>query len=367
MLFRNGTSIKAARTARGWAAKAALHPQGGGNKESKELVFSILAIAAIVLFGTVGYVVIEGWPWFDALYMTVITLATIGYGEVHPLSSGGRAFTIMLIITGVGVASVVFSSVTKKVLDRHIGGIFQAKKMQDRIDHLVNHTIFCGFGRLSRIALQQLKGSGTSIVVVDRDETRRAQAKDAGFLVLGGDVTAEETLINAGIRRAARLVTLLPKDSDNLYVVLTSRELNPDVFIISRAEDESGEKRLVRAGATRIVSPYRAGAQRIANGILRPFVSEFLDLAVSGTGLDLQIEEIKIPELSPLHGRTLQEIELRKKTNVMVAAIVSSKGIMCFNPSADTTIESGSTLIGLGFRKDFAELEKLILGEAVNA
>jgi voltage-gated potassium channel len=233
--------------------------------------------------------------------------------------------------------------------------------MRDTIRQLRDHTIICGYGRLSRIAGRELRDAGVPVVIIEQNDEHALEAEDNGFLVLRGDATTDEALLEAGIERASRLVTLLPKDSDNLYVVLTSRELAPNLFIISRAEQEVGEKRLTRAGSNKIISPYRVGGQKIADGILRPYVMDFIDLAVSSSSGDLQIEEIKIPDASALVGATLQDAALRQKTNVIIAAIISKTGEMQFNPSGATVIEASSTMIGLGFKKDLAALEQLLL------
>jgi voltage-gated potassium channel len=236
--------------------------------------------------------------------------------------------------------------------------------MLEIIKNLNEHTIFCGFGRLTKIAAYELKqADGETLVIIDSNPDRVLEAREEGFLVVEGDATSDEVLTEAGIMRAKRLVTLLPKDSDNLYVVLTSRELNPNLFLLSRTEDEAGEKRLKRAGADRVISPYRVGGLKIAEGLVRPYVTDFIDLAVSSHYGHLQIEEIRVPSTTPLAGLTLRESELRQKSNVMVAAIISQDGEMQFNPDADTRILAGSTLIALGLKADLLQLEGLLMGK----
>lgn len=333
------------------------------SKESREVTLSLIAIFTLLAFGTIGYVQIEGWRWFDSLYMTVITLATIGYGETHPLSDAGRAFTMVMIFLGVGIASLVVGTLTRFVIQQQIRWLFDRRSMNEQVKTLQRHTIFCGYGRLGRTALSALTSTNSPLVVIDNDEPRLEAAQEAGFLTIRGDATVEETLLAAGIKAAQRLVTVLPKDSDNLYVVLTAKELNPQLYIISRAEDETGEKRLARAGANRIISPYRVGGQKIADGIMRPYVTDFLDLAGSSGHPDLQIEEIRIPDNSPLRGQSLGKSGIRQRTNIMVAAFIGQDGKMQFNPSGDALIEAGATLIGLGYKTDFLELEKLLVGK----
>lgn len=332
-------------------------------REVLEIAIYLGTSLLVVAVGTLGYYLIEGWGLFDSFYMTVITLASVGYAETHPLSDAGRAFTVILITLGIGFFTALYALIGQKLIQRQFLAAYKGKRMLDDIRRLSQHTIFCGFGRLTRVAAAELRQAQVKLVIIDKDPSRIEEAKEMGFLVLEGDATDDETLLQAGIRRANRLVAVLPKDADNLYVVLTSRELNPELFIMSRAEDESGEKRLRRAGANKVVSPFRVGGQKIAEGLVRPYVTDFLDLAVSSNAGHLQIEEIRIPLESPLAGLTLREAELRQKTNVIVAAIISRAGKMLFNPDADTVIEGGSTFIALGLKDELVELERLLLGE----
>jgi voltage-gated potassium channel len=330
--------------------------------EYSDLIFIAALTISVIATGILGYELIEGWHFLDALYMTIITLATIGFSEVHPLSEEGRIFTIFLIVVGVGLVAVLFSTVTQRVIQRHLFFNFREKRMLEQIEKLKNHTIFCGFGRLTRIAAAELRTAGVSLVIVDRDAARVEEARQMGYLALHGDSTLDEVLMRAGINRAQRLVSLLPKDADNLYVILTSRELRADLFILSRAEDDAGEKRLTRAGANKVIAPYRVGGQKIAEGIMRPYVTDFLDLAVSGSNKGLQIEEIKIPSNCPVKDQTLKEALIRQKTNVIVAAIVSPLGQMLFNPDSLTKIEEGATFIAIGVKENLIQLEGLLTG-----
>lgn len=338
-----------------------IYPNFFQDPSVKEFVFLGCSVLVVIIFGTVGYETIEGWDWFDSLYMTIITLSTIGYQEVHPLSDSGRFFTIILVLLGLGIVSVVLTTVAHKIIQQEVTWLFKRSKVDRIIRRMKGHTIICGYGRLTRIVAQALSASGQQLIIIEADEHRCVEAEQDGFLVLHGDATQEETLRKAGVAAAKQLVSLLPKDSDNLYVILSSKEMNPGLFIFSRAEDDIGEKRLKKAGAARIVSPYRIGGQKIADGLLRPYVTDFIDLAGSASGHALQLEEILIPANSPLNGRMLKDSGLRQKTNIIVAAIISKEGEMQFNPSGDTIIEAGSTLIGLGFKSDFLALENILI------
>ena len=330
-------------------------------REGKETFLFFVALVALHVAGTLGYMFIEGWSFLDSLYMTVITVSTVGFKEVHELSDPGRVFTMGLIGLGVGLVMLALTSLAGKVLARQVFWVFERKNMQEKIDAMVDHIIVCGYGRLSRVACEELKHADSEIVVVDSSPERCEEAEREGFLVHRGDATLDETLIGAGVKQAKSLVTLLPSDSDNLYVVLSSRESNSGLFILTRAENEVGERRLKQAGANRIISPYRIGGQKIAGGLLRPYVTDFLDLAASSVYGDLQIEEIKVPAESKLNGLKLSETDLRQKTNIIIAAMISQEGVTTFNPAGDAVVEGGSTLIGIGRKDDFRGVESLIL------
>jgi len=329
--------------------------------EQQRLFIAILAFVGTLIAGTAGYVLIEGWNTFDAFYMTVITLATIGYGETHPLSDSGRWFTIVLIFVGIGQIAFVGSAIGRTILDNQVKRVFdRRRKVTEQILKLSGHTIFCGFSRLGKQAAKELAERKTQIVIIDSNEQRIAEAESLGLLVIQGDATMDEVLLASGVTRAARLVTLLPRDSDNLYVILTARELNSNLYIVSRAEDEVGEKRLKRAGASRLISTYGIAARKLADGLIRPFVTDFFEVTGAGTERDWRIEEVKIPSESPICGKTLQELSLRQRVNVSVAAVISPTGSPQFNPAANTIIESGSIIIAMGLRKDISLFETLV-------
>jgi voltage-gated potassium channel len=329
-------------------------------KEIRSLGYAALAVCTVIIAGAAGYVIIEGWNWFDAVYMTVITIFSVGYGETHTLTTKGRAFTILIIMVGAATAGFVLAIIGHIILERDLVRLFGGKKMKTLVDKLEGHTIFCGYGRLSKIAASELTDDRNKLVIIEKDEERARSAIADGLLVVRGEASDEEVLLQAGVKRAKRLVTLLPKDADNLYVILTSRELNSALFIMSRAEDLAGEKRLLRAGADNVVSPYRLGGHKIAEKLKKPYVDNFLELVVQGSHGELEIEEIKIPEASSITGLTFAEAEIRKKTNTIVAAMINKEGEMLFNPTGETIIEEGATLIVLGLKSDYPKLEKLL-------
>lgn len=333
-------------------------PQSQQKRDLWELLFVFLVFLLLLAFGTAGYMVLEGWNAIDSLYMTVISVSTVGFGEIHPLSNSGRLFTIFIIFSGVGLFGIAFAKISQGFIHRQLNWLFQEGRMNEQISKLSGHTIVCGFGRLSRISSEELQKAGQPVVIIDRDSTRADAARTAGFLTLVGDASDDEVLLAAGVKQASRLLSLLPKASENLYVILTARELNDQIYIVSRAEEDADDKRLRRAGANRVISPYRIGGMKIAESLIRPYVSEFIDLASSSA--ELQLEEIPVPANSPLSGMSLRDFGVRRKTNIIIAAIVSKDGQTKFNPSGDTVIEPGSTLIGLGMRSDIQQLEELV-------
>ncbi len=328
----------------------------------QELFTYMLLIVLVFAFGTLGYVIIEDWAVFDAFYMTTITLATIGYGETHELSTAGRAFTIVLIFLGVGIGTVVVGAATKLVIERQLSRIFnRRRRMAEKIETLSGHTIFCGFSRLGGLAAEELRKAGATVVVIETNTVRADEAERLGFYVVRGDATLDESLTNAGVARAARLVSLLPRDSDNLYVILMAREINPSLYIVSRAEDDVGETRLKRAGVDKLISTYRLAARKLSDALVRPYVTDFFEAGGAGNE-GWRIEEIRIPPTSPICGQSLKELSLRQSTHVGIAAVISPTGDLEVNPGGATVVAAGATLIAIGWKRDIEKLEHMVLG-----
>lgn len=326
--------------------------------------YLVLIVLALLLIGSVGYTLIEGWSFLEGLYMTVITLSTVGYSEVRPLSEAGRVFTLVLIIVGVGVAGYVLSKLIKDFFDQQFNIARRRRKMVEELGHLKDHTVFCGFGRLAQVAVRELLSRKMPIVIIDTDPKRITEAEELGAFALLGDATQDEVLLQANIKEATRLVSLLPTDADNLYVILAARESNPSLLTITRAEFTKGERRLKRAGASKVISPYVIGGQKIADGLLRPYVVSFLELTSSGSGSDLVMEEIKIPEGSPLAGSNLESPIIQSHKDIIIAAIITPDGQTLFNPHSSTLLDSGSVLIGLGRAEDVKEFERQLMPAA---
>lgn len=308
----------------------------------------ILPVALVITLGTYGYHIIEGWSIADSLYMTVTTLTTVGYGEVHPLSEIGRLFTIVLIILGVGTATYSFSKIVGLIVEGEIFKSRQRRLMDNKILNLNQHIIICGYGRLGHVVHKDLLESKQEIVVIEQDDHKISELESNGFYFVKGSAYEDDVLKKAGVQKAKVLLTLLPSDADNVYVTLCARDLNPNIRIVARTEDDGGESRLRRAGANEVIAPYRLSGNKIVQKIIRPYVSDFLEVAGTGSKHNLVIEEVVVPENSKVAGKTLEDSTIRAKTGAIIAAIISNDGKMTFNPTGKDVIEAGDTMIVLG-------------------
>jgi len=330
----------------------------------RHLRFSVLALVSVIALGTLGYAMIEDWQAFDALYMTIITLATVGFKEVHELSPEGKFFTIVLIISGTGIIAYTLSSLIQFTLEGQLRKILGRKKLESRISKLRNHYIICGYGRIGHLICREFQSRPTPFLVVEKNPHQVERLEREGHMYVEGDATDDETLQAAGIEHAKGLITAVTSDTDNVYITLTARGLNPKLFILARAGEEGAEKKLMRAGASKVISPYTIGANRMAQAILRPSVVDFIELATASEHLELQIEEICIAADSELAGKTLVDSGIRQRMGIIIVGIKASDGKMTFNPPSDKTIEPDSVLIILGERPAISQLEKIAGGNA---
>jgi voltage-gated potassium channel len=316
-------------------------------------------LLALLFFGSLGFVWIEGWNFFDALYMTVTTLTTVGYGEIHPLNRIGRIYNMVLILAGMGVLFYIVGSLARAVIEGELQVALGKRKLIKHIKRLKNHYIICGFGRIGEIIARQLKGRGLSLVVIDRNPEQISRLEEIGYYFITGDATRDEVLLEAGIERAKGLVAVVASDADNVYIVLTARSLNPNLFIVARGEEPGAEQKLIRAGANKVESPYHMGGQKMAHTILHPTVVTFMELAMK-EGVDWSMEEIAVGQTSPLLGVPLKDSGIRQKLDLILVAIKRASGEMLFNPSHETQILAGDTLIALGLRKNLDALEAMV-------
>lgn len=310
------------------------------------LTLSIMAVVAVMLGGTAGYMVIDDVGFVDALFMVVITISTVGYEEVWPLSSSGRLWTIGIIAFGIITVSFAFTSLVRVVVSGELRSVRERKKMDRTINSLKNHVVLCGYGRMGALATEELVARGVSVVIVELDAAREAELREANLPYVIGDATDEDVLMRAGFMHCKSLVLATPSDADNVYITLTAHTLCPTVEIVARAEHPTTEPKLIRAGASRVVCPQVTGAARVANIITRPTVVDFVELA--GKGVDLEIDEYHLRERSPLVGRSLAEADVRRHTGAMVVAIKRVDGEALVSPGPDAVLSAGDTLILVG-------------------
>ena len=320
------------------------------------LLIVAYALVIVVGIGIAGYMVIEGWSFLDAAYMTVVTLSTVGYREVHVLSSAGRVFSIFLIVAGVGIMLYTMTTIVQYIFEVRIGSLWGRRRMQDKISKLRNHVILCGYGLVGREVARVFGAEGVPFVIIDQDPQAVALAIEAGYLVLSGDATVDDTLESAGITQARALVAALGSDADNVYVTLTAREKRPDLFIVARASSSESERKLLRAGANRTMSPYGVGGRRLALLTLRPVVVDFVDTTMSSLGGELMLENIHISADSPIVGKTIGESR-RQAGGATILAIKKGNGRLLANPPHDTRLDVDDQIVVIGTRGQLRVLE----------
>ncbi len=323
----------------------------------KRIFLSVGLLFLVIITGTSGYAIIEGWNLFDSLYMTIITLATIGYTEVHQLSKLGRIFNIFLIFFGVGVVAYSINNAIRSVLEGEIRLAFGRRKLEKKIKELMNHYIICGYGRMGRIICNELKSKKVPILVIEKEILKTDSDNDTLFHF--GDATSDEILKEGGIEQAKGLVAVLSTDAQNLFVVLSARGLNPNLHIVARSLEEGTEQKFLRAGADRVISPYHIGGMRMASIILKPAVVDFIEFATRSGNIELQMEEIPVEKGSRISDITIAKTRIGRDLGIIIVAIKRSGGEMRFNPTYKTVINEGDILIALGEVHRLLELEKL--------
>ncbi len=329
-------------------------------ERSANLLLTILLAVILVAIGTAGYMLIEDWPMLDSVYMTVITLSTIGYGEVNPVSQPGRIFTLILIVMGVGFFLYVIGNVVQFLVEGRIRLILGRHKLDKQINQLNNHYIICGYGRMGRAFCRYLIQRGLKFVVLEKSDERVPVMNTDHVLYVTGEATVEENLLKAGIKRASNLIATLGTDADNVLLVLLAKGLNPGLYVVARASQNASKKPLDTAGADVVVSPYDVGARRIAHAILRPNVIRFLEYAFADESTDIHIEELPISENSRLVGVSLKDSGIRHLHNLNILSIIEEDGDMLFNPSADTKLRAGERVIAVGTMRDLKRMEELL-------
>jgi len=317
-------------------------------------------LSLVIAGGTTGYVAIEGWGVFDALYMTVTTVATVGFREVHPLSRAGQVFTLLLIVSGVGTAFYTATLLATAIVEGGLHRRFERRRIERMLEGLRDHFILCGYGRIGSMIADELDQQKVPFVVIERSAERVQQVLLRGWLAVAADASRDEVLERVGIHRARGLIAAVGTDAENVYTVLTARVVRPDLFIVARVESDDAEPKLRRAGADRVISPYHIGATHMAQSALRPAVVDFVQLATSSGHLDLSMEQVKIVEGSPLVGQTIVEAGIRQKFGLIVVAIRRAEGTMDFNPSPESVIRAGDELVVLGRPQSVKALEERV-------
>jgi voltage-gated potassium channel len=333
------------------------------NRIARRVTLIAILLAFTIAMGTAGFFWIEHYPVFDAFYMTLITISTVGYGEVHPLSQAGRYFNSFLILFGVSVMFFSVGAITQIVIELELQDPFGKRRSKRMIEQLEKHVIVCGLGRVGRSVAHELQSAGAPFVVIDRNEERVERAMAAGIIAFAADATRDEALRAAGISRAIGLVSALATDADNLFVILSAKSLNPKLNVVTRAAEEEAEEKLRRAGANTVFAPYTITGHRLAQSILRPHVSRFLDFTTQTMGLDVAIEQIQVSAGTEFASKTLREMQLRRELGIIVLAIRKPGGQMVFNPPADMEMSPGDFLIAMGEVPNLQRLERLLLGE----
>ena len=314
----------------------------------------------IVIFGTAGYMLLEDWKLFDALYMTVITVSTVGFSEVHQISQAGRLFTILLVFFGVGFSLYIAAAVVQFMVEGRIRLILGRRRLEKKISRMKNHYIVCGYGRIGRVVCRNLKRKPFDLVVIEKNPELISAMDTDGVLYVSGDAADEENLLRAGIKRAKGLIAVLASDTDNVFLVLTARQLDPDLLIIARGSQEESKSKLRAAGANTVESPYDIGAASMAQRIIRPTVTSFLDLAFAHKRKDIQMEEIPVSASSDLVNVMLKDTGIRQKYNLIIIAIKKPGKSMLYNPSFEAMIEMGDTIIAVGEEANLQELERIL-------
>jgi voltage-gated potassium channel len=318
----------------------------------------IIAIAGIVMLtagGTAGYMAIEHMPALDALYMTVITISTVGYEEVKPLDEGGRIFTMVLIVTGVGTAFYLFAAITQFVVEGQFRAIVGRAAMKHKIDQLEGHVVICGFGRMGRVVAAEVARSGGQAVVIERDPAREADLTASSLPYVIGSALEDRVLEEAGLRRAFAIVVVTGSDADNVYITLSARAMNPKIRIHARGESEEGLRHLRMAGADQAISAYQWGAIRLAASIMRPSVVDFLELSFPGRGAEIDLEEIRVAEGSALIGQPIAAVE-QSATRLRIVALKRGDTPSTLIPDPATRVEAGDFLVAIGDRETLRRL-----------
>ena len=328
--------------------------------KTRHLAISIALSLLILVTGTAGYMIIEDWRFLDALYMTIITISTVGFREVNQVGDIGRLFTIFLVFIGTGFTFYVMAAVVQFMVEGRVRIIMGRRRLDNKINRLKGHYIVCGYDRIGRVLCRNLQRTPYDLVVVEKNPDLVRVMDEDGVLYVAGDAADESNLLKAGIERAKGLVAALATDTDNVFLVLSARQLAPELDIVARASQEGAKNKLRAAGANSVESPYEMGAASMAQRIIRPTVTNFLDLAFAHTRKDIQMEEIPVSEKSALTNVPLKDSGIRQDYNLIIIAIKKPDGTMLFNPSFEAAFRPEDTVIAVGEEENLQKLEKIL-------
>ncbi len=327
-------------------------------RPSRRVLLGVFWLAAVVIVGVVGYQVIEGWNFLDAIYMTVTTITTVGYREVHELSDAGRIFSIFLMFGGVGGAFYALSGIVGYIVEGNIGTVWERRKMKNKIKGLKGHFILCGYGRVGEEIARTFKEEDAPFIVIDNRPECIGLLEKTDYIYIDGDATRDDILKLAGIERARGLIAAVGTDTDNTYITLSARGLRPDIYIEARASTIEAVTKLERAGADRVILPHAIGGNRMAMLALRPAVVDFIDKVVYSRGREMQLEAVDIKDESRVKGLKIKDIQ--GKTSVTALALQKQGRALIPNPASDVVVEAGDQLIVIGTRPQLISLEKAL-------
>jgi voltage-gated potassium channel len=334
-------------------------------KNRARLRLGILAVLSAIAVGTIAFHLLEGWSILDSLYVTAQTVTTVGFGDLAPHTLRGRLFATFFMMVGVGIVLYSLTSAVQTIVQSELVATFGRRRLSRKMSKLRNHFIICGAGRVGSHLIRSLQMTNETFIVLESDTQKVGRLMDSGIAVLVRDATLEESLHDAGVEHARGLAACLPDDADNVYVVLTARDLNPSIHIVARAAEEQAETKLIRAGANRVVAPTLIGGHRMAMALTKPAVGDFLD-SITANQLDLGFEQLEVEPKSSFVGQKLSETKIRSQLNIVIVSIRRSSGELIFNPNGDALIQSGDMLIAIGSAESLATLNSLARGQVAS-
>ncbi|MFN2493325.1 MAG: TrkA family potassium uptake protein [Pyrinomonadaceae bacterium] len=332
----------------------------------RRILFAVLAVAVAIGLGSAGFYLIEGWALLDSLYVAAQTVTTVGYGDLTPATRNGRIFSIIFMLGGVGVVLYALTTTVQAIVQSELVATFGQRRQSRKMSKLRNHFIICGAGRVGSHLVRALSGSEEVFIVIEKDPQRVAELIAQGVIVLVRDATLEESLREAGVEHARGLAACLPDDADNVYVVLTARDLNPGMHIVARAAEEQAEPKLIRAGANRVVAPTIIGGHRMAMALTKPAVDDFIG-SITANKLELAFEQLEVEPTSDLVGQKLSETKIRAELDIVVVSIRRSDGQILFNPSGEAIVKGGDILIAIGHAESLMKLAALAKGSGAQS